>query len=314
MGLAELFGSGIVGFGDGIVLVRSPVARRVVASILREGFERVEVVGEDITIPIARHWELRSAQGNRTSRWRPVPASVSIGHIDITAGTLGWFATYNRRPVMVSNAHVFHPNPSSNAPPQRLEIVQPGSYDGGTLADTVGYYHSHVPIRCVSLSNCPVSGLIGKLLNALSELLGRRTRFVALDMQTNDADIALASISTGYTAELVDNDGYLTPPKGRLAGFLFAGGGDFYVAVPVSTVEGYYPGISWKVETASVSVGDKVVKCGRTTGCTEGTVESTNFTVRVTGYPCGDAIFTNTILVRGQSAGGDSGSAVWVVK
>src|SRR5438445_411754 len=42
----------------------------------------------------------------RTRRIRPVPGGVSIGHIQITAGTLGVLARRNGRPVILSNNHV----------------------------------------------------------------------------------------------------------------------------------------------------------------------------------------------------------------
>lgn len=60
------------------------------------------------------------------------------------------------------------------------------------------------------------------------------------------------------------------------------------------------------------SEGEKVCKMGRTTGYTEGTVESTSVTIEVM-YSRGKALFTDCILVRGTnfSAGGDSGSPVF---
>ncbi len=57
-------------------------------------------------------------------------------------------------------------------------------------------------------------------------------------------------------------------------------------------------------------VNMKVKKCGRTTEATNGTVRSTNATVRVSGYPGGDRIFTDQILMTAMSQPGDSGSIV----
>jgi len=66
-------------------------------------------------------------------------------------------------------------------------------------------------------------------------------------------------------------------------------------------------------EFASALPGLEVIKSGRTTGVTTGTVLSTNTTVRVNYGPgCGTARFVGQIVVTPGvfSAGGDSGSAV----
>jgi hypothetical protein len=51
----------------------------------------------------------------------------------------------------------------------------------------------------------------------------------------------------------------------------------------------------------------KVMKVGRTTGFTKGTIQSINATVNV-GYGAGVACFTGQISTNAMSAGGDSGS------
>ncbi|RLJ08608.1 MAG: hypothetical protein DRP12_00135 [Candidatus Aenigmatarchaeota archaeon] len=73
----------------------------------------------------------------RTSKLRPFPMGVSIGHIDITAGTVGIVAVRNGEEFLLSNAHVFVPDPSSESV-ERTDVVQPGPYDGGTPEDKVG--------------------------------------------------------------------------------------------------------------------------------------------------------------------------------
>lgn len=89
-----------------------------------------------------------SAQASdRTKRIRPLVAGISIGHYQITAGTLGWFGLKGGNVYLLSNAHVFTPDPfqpsgSFDGDP----IYQPGPIDGGGSTDTVAHYYEHVQL------------------------------------------------------------------------------------------------------------------------------------------------------------------------
>ena len=69
-----------------------------------------------------------------TSRMRPAKSGISIGHRDITAGTLGGLVLdpESGDTVILSNNHVLA-NSNHGAPGD--EILQPGPADGGTLPD-----------------------------------------------------------------------------------------------------------------------------------------------------------------------------------
>lgn len=70
-----------------------------------------------------------------TTRERPAPSGFSIGHPDITAGTLGAAVTDGTNTYILSNNHVIaNSNNASIGDP----TLQPGPYDGGTLADQIG--------------------------------------------------------------------------------------------------------------------------------------------------------------------------------
>jgi hypothetical protein len=95
--------------------------------------EREERLREAST-PVAEHVpELR----NRKRRLRPAPAGVSVGHEEITAGTLGSppLETVDGTVVFLTNAHVAAPIDEASTGDS---IVQPGPTDGGTGADTIG--------------------------------------------------------------------------------------------------------------------------------------------------------------------------------
>lgn len=80
---------------------------------------------------------------------RPLVGGISVSaYIEGTnfAGTLG-MVTYNNK--ILSNAHVLALNPNNNKfLPSGTPIIQPGSLDGGTLADSkVGGLEKYIPIN-----------------------------------------------------------------------------------------------------------------------------------------------------------------------
>ncbi|NIM99516.1 MAG: hypothetical protein GTO24_16025, partial [candidate division Zixibacteria bacterium] len=80
------------------------------------------------------------------TRERPCPGGFSIGHVDITAGTLGCLVKdkLNDATVILSNNHVLaNTNQATTGDP----IVQPGPADGGTApSDTIATLTRFHPI------------------------------------------------------------------------------------------------------------------------------------------------------------------------
>lgn len=70
---------------------------------------------------------------DRKGRWRPAAGGVSIGHRDVTAGTLGSspLLTQDDEVVFLTNAHVAAPPGVQRGDP----VVQPGRADGGVVPD-----------------------------------------------------------------------------------------------------------------------------------------------------------------------------------
>lgn len=85
----------------------------------------------------------------QTDRMRPARPGISIGHFRITAGTFG-AVVYDseKRPFILSNNHILA---ASAAKKNRKRIgdtiYQPGTYDGGTRADTVATLYDFVPLK-----------------------------------------------------------------------------------------------------------------------------------------------------------------------
>ncbi|WP_330632656.1 hypothetical protein [Halocatena halophila] len=129
-----------------IVLVskKRPVAQLAASDRIPE---TVDIDGETIPTDVQEIGEPRIHAGvvrqpplsetDRTARWRPAPAGVSIGHEDVTAGTLGTpvLHTETDDPVVLTNAHVAAPIGGSN---EGAPIYQPGPMDGGTTDDRIG--------------------------------------------------------------------------------------------------------------------------------------------------------------------------------
>lgn len=212
-----------------------------------------------------------------TGRFRPAPGGVSIGHRDITAGTLGCLVRKGGATFILSNNHVLA---NSNAAQIGDPILQPGPVDGGTLAnDRIATLEAFVPIRFQvpePPSECNFATAVIAALNAGCEIIGSRTRYriVSIQQQENLVDAAIAR--PVQAADVVDRIHEIGPIAG----------------------------------TASATLGTQVKKSGRTTGLTTGEITQIDVTVDVQ-YGAGQiARFTDQLLAGAISQGGDSGSAI----
>lgn len=229
------------------------------------------------------------ALASPTDRLRPAPGGVSIGHKNITAGTLGCLVDLNGTKLILSNNHVLA---NSNQALLGDEILQPGPYDGGRVGiDTIGYltdfirisFEGDSPIGPPPIeppidppSDCWLASFVINALNAGCRAIGSRTRYNAVRplAQENLVDAALAQpVSPSYVEDTILNLG---------------------------AVNG----------SAEVDLGSRIIKSGRTTGVTQGEIIGIDVTVQVE-YDAGKiAVFTDQLMAGPISAGGDSGSAV----
>jgi len=221
-------------------------------------------------------WEtgtFRSLQAP-TDKWRPAPGGVSIGHIDITAGTLGCLVSREGQIYILSNNHVLA---NSNQGQPGDPILQPGPHDGGTLEDQIATLEAFVPINFGAWSpTCPFATGVGAILNWLARLVGSRHRFSVFqeDPTMNLVDAALARpLSDDLVEKRILEIG---EPQGVAVGTL----------------------------------GMAIQKSGRTTGFTTGEIQQVDATVQVS-YGIGNtATFADQLVAGAMSSGGDSGSAV----
>ena len=88
------------------------------------------------------------ADSDPTQKSRPAPVGFSVGHPQITAGTIGArVSDGSGNTYILSNNHVLaNINNASNGDP----IYQPGPFDGGTAADQIGTLSDFEPISFTS--------------------------------------------------------------------------------------------------------------------------------------------------------------------
>lgn len=255
-----------------VVLVRQKLPP---AGLTKEALLPKELNG--VKTDVIEVGDVRALQA-RTDRWRPAPGGVSIGHYQITAGTLGCVVRdrADGRRLILSNNHVLA---NSNDAQPGDAILQPGPADGGSASeDTIAHLERFCPIEfSVSPPTCSLASGFASLGNFLAELAGSSHRVQAYQAAPQAVNLADAAV-----ARPVSNDDILDE------------------ILEVGVVSGTLP----------ASLGMMVRKSGRTTAFTTGEITVLDATVNVS-YGVGKiASFENQIVTGPMSQGGDSGSLV----
>ena len=209
-----------------------------------------------------------------TNRHRPAPGGVSIGHVNITAGTLGCIVKKGDIRYILSNNHVLA---CSNDAERGDAIIQPGTHDKGIYPDDhIAELFDFVPINFTGIpSGCPVSGAFIAVINGILHLIRSKTRLqsvIQAEENLVDAAIARPLKNEDVSDEIME----------------------------IGTVEGM----------KSAILGMKIQKSGRTTGLTTGEVTQVDVTVNVQYGEGKLASFSDQIMSGKMCEGGDSGSAV----
>ncbi len=225
-----------------------------------------------------------------TARQRPCPPGYSIGHPQITAGTLGVWVQRGQgaEHYVLSNNHVLA---NSNAAVLGDFIRQPGTADGGTDNDRLARLTEYVRIRFDSDTNGgkkTAASYAWRAWQAPANFIARLAkcpyRLVVMPQRIDQPypNLVDAAVAQVMLEAWVDP---IVPQVGEIAGL------------------------------RDLQLGDRVQKTGRTTEHTQGVVETVAAEVRVDYGPGnGTATFTDQLIVRGDggefSAPGDSGSVV----
>lgn len=238
---------------------------------------------------------LRAYQSPR-SRFRPViPGGVSIGHYQITSGTLGAVVTdrITGEKLILSNNHVLA---NSNAAQVGDPVLQPGPSDGGqNPGDVVARLERFVRLRFIGepepLGPLPPTPpgeggcllIVANAINALAKLFGVQARLTTTTTPPQTAAPAQEAVN------LVDAA----------------------LAKPLNPAQfsGDILGIGSVSGTKPPALGMRVRKHGRTTGYTEAVITLLNATVNI-AYGSKTARFSGQVITEAMSQGGDSGSLV----
>lgn len=230
-----------------------------------------------VNIDVVEVGELHALQ-SRTSRWRPAPGGVSIGHYKITAGTLGAVVRdrSSGKRLILSNNHVIA---NSNDADKGDLILQPGPIDGGSSADdTIATLERFCPIDFgTEPGSCDIAEIYARFGNIFAGWLGSKHRLNTLKsdplaVNLVDAAVAKPNDDSELLEEILD----------------------------IGNIEG----------TASAFLGMSVRKSGRTTSFTTGQVNLINATVEINYGGDRKARFENQLVTGPMSQGGDSGSLV----
>jgi hypothetical protein len=213
------------------------------------------------------------AQGTK-DRWRPIiPPGVSIGHVDVTAGTFGCLVRRGSEIFILSNNHVLA-NINQGQPGDA--IIQPGRYDGGSLADKVATLAEYIPLDFGGTSSdCGIATSVEKALNVAAKALGSKHRVMAYQTSPGENLVDVALARPLNPDQFIPDIYKIGRPKG----------------------------------IREVTLGTNVQKTGRTTDYTKGRITQIDVTTAV-DYNGRLATFTDQLMASAMSSGGDSGSAV----
>lgn len=214
-----------------------------------------------------------------TGKFRPAPGGVSIGHYQISAGTLGCIVrdrTTGDR-LILSNNHVLA---NSNDAVAGDPIIQPGGADGGTVAnDLIARLERFCTIDFGETpgSDCGIASAYAGFGNAIASLLGSRHRVTVLQASPQAVNLVDAAV-----ARPINDDDVLDE------------------ILNIGEISGTMEGV----------LGLPIRKSGRTTGFTTDIITTIEATVSVNYGPGQVATFENQLIAGPMSAGGDSGSLI----
>lgn len=211
---------------------------------------------------------------DRTTRYRPMPGGVSVGHPAVSAGTGTPILFPGHKELLIlSNDHVLA---NSNDAEIGDQTWQPGKADGGSPIDTIGHLSKFAPIHFEDEESiCPIARFLVWLANSLAGVLGRKTRIPppqSFQLNAVDCAVSIPLDPADVSDEILD--------IGKPTGFTVA------------------------------KVGDAIKKSGRTSELNHGTVQSTNGIARVNYGGGRIAVFADQIITTKIADPGDSGSVV----
>lgn len=210
------------------------------------------------------------------SRVRPGRGGYSIGHKDITAGTLGCVVKKDGLRYILSNNHVLA---NSNEGEIGDEILYPGPHDGGTLVDQITSLAFFELIKFGTPeppSDCPTAAFTKMVLDSVCKMIRSRVRWRPVNTRAVE-NLVDAAIAGPVKLEEVSNE-----------------------ILDIGKIKGSTEG----------ELGLLIKKNGRTTKLTNDEILQIDVSSNVDYGGGRTALFVDQIMAGPMSAGGDSGSVV----
>ena len=275
----------VIGLGIGLKTVQGRRGDQLCLAVLvrrklpRAALEPEAIIPDEldgIATDVVEVGDIR-AQISRTSRHRPAPGGISLGHTRVTAGTFGCVVRDRATgaALLLSNNHVLA---DCNRGQPGDAILQPGTADGGREPeDVIAALDRFGEIQFTRQpATCPLASWFVRAVNALAAWGGFHHRLEAWredPLAVNRIDAAVARPN--------DEDDVLA---------------DVLEIGPISG-------------TRPAELGLRVRKCGRSSGLTTGEISVLETTITV-GYGDSTARFGGQIVTTPMSRSGDSGSVL----
>ncbi len=301
----------VVGFGKGFKVKNGVRTDTPSVTVLVEKKEDISSLSADELIPdtidgvktdVIEVGKVIALVEDPKKKFRPAPGGVSIGHYNITTGTLGAVVKDNKtgHKLILSNNHVLA---NVNQGKVGDAILQPGAADGGKNPDDlIANLYNFIPIAFPGetppeppiptpppppppkKSWCPIVNAIKSALNISAKAVGSSWRFEAV------------KTTVEQSVDTVRNEGENIVDCA--VAYPYSEGDVSENILEIGTITGI---------NSNLTIGLNVKKFGRTTSLTQGQIQVLDITVNV-GYGTKVATFTNQIMAGYMSAGGDSGS------
>ncbi|OGX61152.1 MAG: hypothetical protein A2471_03795 [Omnitrophica WOR_2 bacterium RIFOXYC2_FULL_45_15] len=253
------------GFSQGRLCLKIYVEKKLIAKKLTKAefipqeISRIETDVEEAGKIIAQ---------SNTGRFRPAPGGVSLGHYQITAGTLGCLVKDKKsgKVLILSNNHVLA---NSNKAEKGDPILQPGPYDGGKKPkDLIGYLENWIEINFkkeanlvdAALARPKVSGDVRPEIMLIGSPQGLTKAKIGMPIQksgrttgytTGKVKDISASVKVNYDNQTAlfrgqilttnmsqggDSGSLVLDMKARAVGLLFAGSEQVTILNPINEV------------------------------------------------------------------------------
>lgn len=127
----------------------------------------------------------------------PIRSGYSVGHLKISAGTLGAVVTRGNKQYLLSNSHVLA---NSGQAKKNDAIYYPGPHDGGKKADTIGKLSFFKPFKIGESFENEIDAALAEILAAKLASVNYQIHGTNLPLKTADPQRDMRVVAMGRTS------------------------------------------------------------------------------------------------------------------